>query len=80
MESMQEATEKFLKGSDLREVDAPYVTSLRHAAAELDNKYTAALASEYRLLVERLSRKDAGLEEKKSDLAAFLEGVKSGGT
>ena len=61
MKSMSEATELFLKEATwLGDVDEPAVTALRKAAEGLDDKFQAALLTQYRgLYNDLMNRKGA---------------------
>lgn len=59
MESMESATEAFVKAADwLGDDDQAVVTALRHTARELDDRFTASLMAQWRGLMNDLrSRK-----------------------
>jgi hypothetical protein len=75
MESMTEATEAFVKGADwLTPDDQAAVTAMRHAAAGLDDRFTASLLAQWRGLYNDLrSRKVQEPTEALDEQDQFLQ-------
>lgn len=77
MKTMTEATETFLKEADwLGPVDEPAVTALRKAAEALDDRFQAALLTQYRgLYNDLMNRKGPGTPEAHTEQDAFLQEI-----
>ena len=75
MKSMTEATEAFINGADwLTEHDQAAVTALRHAARELDDRFTASLLAQWRAIYNELrDREVAELPAATTEADEFLE-------
>jgi len=75
MKSMELATEEFVKAATwLDDDDQAAVTALRHAATELDEKFTASLLAQWRGIYNELRyRKVEEPVQTKDEADEFLE-------
>lgn len=70
---MTDATETFIKGLDwIGETEEPMITALRHMAASLDKRFSAAMFAQYALAYRHLLKR-APNSEGQDPLEALLD-------